>query len=44
MQKILSVKDLVKYYYQFDESSENVASSCAECLLHSDGDIVSSLF
>ena len=40
VQKILSVKDLVKYYYQFDESSENVASSCAECLLHSDGDSV----
>ena len=37
VQQIRSVKDLVKYYYQFDESSENVASSCAEYLLNSDG-------
>ena len=37
VQQIRSLKDLVKYYYQFDESSENVASSCAEYLLHSDG-------
>ena len=37
VQHIRSLKDLVKYYYQFDESSENVASSCAEYLLHSDG-------
>ena len=37
VQQISSLKDLVKYYYQFDESSENVASSCAEYLLNSDG-------
>ena len=37
VQQIRSLKDLVKYYYQFDESSENVASSCAEYLLNSDG-------
>ena len=37
VQQIASLKDLVKYYYQFDESSENVASSCAEYLLNSDG-------
>ena len=43
-QKIASVKDLVKYYYQFDESSENVASSCAEYLLHSGGENVIFVF
>ena len=37
VRKIASLKDLVKYYYQFDESSENVTSSCAEYLLHSEG-------
>ena len=37
VQQIRSLKDLVKYYYQFDESSENVASSCAKYLLNSDG-------
>ena len=40
VQQIRSLKDLVKYYYQFDESSENVASSCAEYLLNSDGEHV----
>ena len=44
VQKIASLKDLVKYYYQFDESSENVASSCAEYLLHSDGKHVTFVF
>ena len=44
VQKIRSLKDLVKYYYQFDESSENVASSCAEYLLHSDGKNVTFIF
>ena len=41
---IKSLKDLVKYYYQFDESSENVASSCAEYLLHSRGKNVTFIF
>ena len=44
VRKIASLKDLVKYYYQFDESSENVASSCAECLLHSEGKNVTFIF
>ena len=44
VQQIRSLKDLVKYYYQFDESSENVASSCAEYLLHSDGKNVTFIF
>ena len=44
VQQIRSLKDLVKYYYQFDESSENVASSCAEYLLHSDGKNVTLIF
>ena len=44
VQHIRSLKDLVKYYYQFDESSENVASSCAEYLLHSDGKSVTFIF
>ena len=44
VQPIRSLKDLVKYYYQFDESSENVASSCAEYLLHSDGKNVAFIF
>jgi len=37
VQKITSLKDLVKYYYQFDETSESIASCCAEYLLQSDG-------
>ena len=41
---IKALKDLVKYYYQFDESSENVASSCAEYLLHSGGKNVTFIF
>ena len=44
VQQIRSLKDLVKYYYQFDESSENVASSCAEYLLHSDGKNITFIF
>ena len=44
VQQIRSLKDLVKYYYQFDESSKNVASSCAEYLLHSDGENVTFVF
>ena len=44
VQQIKSLKDLVKYYYQFDESSENVASSCAEYLLHSDGKNITFIF
>ena len=44
VQNISSIKDLVKYYYQFDESSEGVASSCAEYLLHSDGENVTFVF
>ena len=40
VQKISSVKDLVKYYYQFDESSDAVANSCAKYLLQSGGDHV----
>ena len=44
VQHIRSLKDLVKYYYQFDESSENVASSCAEYLLHSDGKNITFIF
>ena len=39
-QKITSVKDLVKYYYQFDESSDAIANSCAKYLLQSGGDRV----
>ena len=44
VQQIRSLKDLVKYYYQFDESSDDVASSCAEYLLHSDGKNVTFIF
>ena len=44
VQQIRSLKDLMKYYYQFDESSENIASSCAEYLLHSDGKNVTFIF
>ena len=44
VQQIRSLKDLVKYYYQFDESSENVASSCAEYLLHSVGKNITFIF
>ena len=40
VQNIISVKDLVKYYYQFDESSDTIASSCAKHLLQSDGEHV----
>ena len=36
-QKIVSLKDLVKYYYQHEESSDTIASSCADYLLHSGG-------
>ena len=41
VQKITSLKDLVKYYYQFDESSDAITSSCADYLLHSGGENVS---
>ena len=41
---IKALKDLVKYYYQFDESSEKFASSCAEYLLHSGGKNVTFIF
>ena len=34
---ITSLKDLVKYYYRFDESSNNIANSCADYLVHSGG-------
>ena len=34
----------MKYYYQFDENSDNVASSCAEYLLHSKGKNVTFVF
>ena len=44
VQKITSVKDLVTYYYQFDESSNSIASSCAEYLLHSGGEHVAFVF
>jgi len=37
VQKIKSLKDLVKYYYQFDDSSNDIADSCAKYLLQSDG-------
>ena len=37
VQKIKSLKDLVKFYYQFDDSSNNIADRCAEYLLQSDG-------
>ena len=38
VQRIVSVKDLVKYYYQFDESSDAIANSCAKYLLQSGGE------
>ena len=44
VQQIRSLKDFVKYYYQFDESSENVASSCAEYLLNSNGKNITFIF
>ena len=44
VEHIKSLKDLVKYYYQFDESSDNIASSCAEYLLKSNGDCVTFIF
>ena len=34
---ITSLKDLVKYYYRFDENSNNIANSCADYLVHSGG-------
>jgi len=34
----------VKYYYQFDEGSESIASCCAEYLLQSNGDFVTFIF
>ena len=44
VQSIESLKDLVKYYYQFDKSSDNIASSCADYLFHSDGENVVFVF
>ena len=44
VQKIMSLKDLVKYYYRFDESSDAIASSCADYLLQSDGDDIMFIF
>ena len=44
VQKIMSLKDLVKYYYQFDESSDTIASSCADYLLQSNGDGITFIF
>ena len=44
VQKIMSLKDLVKYYYQFDESSDAIASSCADYLLQSNGDGITFIF
>ena len=38
VQKIMSLKDLVKYYYRFDKSSDAIASSCADYVLQSNGD------
>ena len=40
VQQIVSIKDLVKYYYQFDESSDAIANSCAKYLLQSGGEHV----
>lgn len=40
VQKIKSLKDLVKYFYQFDDSSDKIADGCAEYLLQSDGEHV----
>ena len=36
MQKIQTLKDLVKYYYQFNDSSDHIADRCSENLLNSD--------
>ena len=44
VQKMMSLKDFVKYYYQFDESSDSIASSCADYLLQSNGDRVTFIF
>ena len=44
VQKVTSLKDLVKYYYRFDESSDRIASSCADYLLHSGGEHVTFVF
>ena len=44
VQEIKSLKDLVKYYYRFDESSETIASSCADYLVQSNGDRVTFIF
>jgi len=37
VQKINSLKDLVKFFYQFDDSSYSIADRCAEYLLQSVG-------
>ena len=46
VQKIASLKDkdLVKYYYHFDECSDAIANSCAEYLLQSNGEGVTFVF
>ena len=44
VKKINSLKDFVKYYYRFDESSDTIASSCAEYLINSKGDGVTFVF
>ena len=44
VKKINSLKDLVKYYYRFDESSDTIASSCAEYLINSKGNCVTFVF
>ena len=44
VQRIESLKDLVKYYYQFDERGDSIASSCADYLFHSDGEHVTFVF
>ena len=40
VQNIKFAKDLVKYYYQFDESSDTIANSLAKYLLQSGGEHV----
>ena len=44
VQRITSLKGLVKHYYRLDESSDSIASSCAEYLLYSDGEDVIFVF
>ena len=44
VKKIKSLKDLVKYYYRFDESSDTIANSCAEYLINCKGDYVTFVF